>query len=226
MSAGSPRRRASIVGQGGAQDGRRRIVAVGVGQGDDREVESSSDLVDELELVAHPAGGDDPGIGRGDAERTVAAHRASSIDGVIEHGESVPHPPRRDPGWYTPWEYECDRPPPTEIHLPIEGMTCASCVNRIERFLRETDGVETASVNLATERATIRYLPDVAGRAALVGAVEAAGYDVRAQPERAADATATTLAADVALAEDARARARSATSCCVQARRLDRGRRS
>jgi Cu+-exporting ATPase len=71
----------------------------------------------------------------------------------------------------------------SEIQLPIEGMTCASCVNRIERFLRATDGVESASVNLATEIATIRYLPDVAGRAQLVGAVEAAGYDVR--PERA-----------------------------------------
>ena len=67
-----------------------------------------------------------------------------------------------------------------EIQLPIEGMTCASCVNRIERFLRKTEGVEAATVNLATEMATIRYLPDVAGRADLVGAVEAAGYDVRA----------------------------------------------
>ena len=44
-------------------------------------------------------------------------------------------------------------------------MTCASCVNRIERFLRKTPGVETATVNLATEMATIRYLPDVAGPA-------------------------------------------------------------
>ena len=67
----------------------------------------------------------------------------------------------------------------TEIELPIEGMTCASCVNRIERFLSRTEGVETASVNLATEMATIRYLPDVAARADLVGRVEAAGYDVR-----------------------------------------------
>ena len=68
----------------------------------------------------------------------------------------------------------------TEIQLPIEGMTCASCVNRIERFLRQTDGVESATVNLATEMATIHYLPDVADRTALIGAVEAAGYDVRA----------------------------------------------
>ena len=71
-------------------------------------------------------------------------------------------------------------PKATEIQLPIEGMTCASCVNRIERFLQKTEGVETATVNLATEMATIRYLPDITGRDDLVGAVEAAGYDVRA----------------------------------------------
>ena len=61
-------------------------------------------------------------------------------------------------------------------------MTCASCVNRIERFLRKTPGVQDATVNLATELATIVYLPDVAGRADLVGAVEAAGYEIRAAP--------------------------------------------
>src|SRR6185295_3417772 len=66
-----------------------------------------------------------------------------------------------------------------EIRLPIEGMTCGSCVNRIERFLRATDGVEEANVNLATEIATIRYLPEVADEDRLVAAVEAAGYDVR-----------------------------------------------
>ena len=66
-----------------------------------------------------------------------------------------------------------------EVTLPIEGMTCASCVNRIERFLNRTDGVQEASVNLATERATIRFLPSVTGRAELVGAIEAAGYEVR-----------------------------------------------
>ncbi len=71
-------------------------------------------------------------------------------------------------------------PPAAEIQLPIEGMTCASCVNRIERFLRKTPGVEAATVNLATEMATIHYLPTAAGRADLVSAVEAAGYDVRA----------------------------------------------
>src|SRR5262245_5799217 len=57
---------------------------------------------------------------------------------------------------------------PATVALPIEGMTCASCVNRIERFLRKTPGVEEATVNLATEVATIRYLPETAGRAELV----------------------------------------------------------
>jgi P-type Cu+ transporter len=83
----------------------------------------------------------------------------------------------------------------TEIQLPIEGMTCASCVNRIERFLRATDGVESASVNLATEVATIRYLPAVAGLAELTGAVEAAGYDVRPEPEPLPSAPGSSLAA-------------------------------
>jgi Cu+-exporting ATPase len=73
--------------------------------------------------------------------------------------------------------------PTAEIHLPVAGMTCASCVNRIERFLRKTPGVETAAVNLATEMATIRYLPDVAGRAELAGAIEAAGYELKPAPE-------------------------------------------
>ena len=65
-------------------------------------------------------------------------------------------------------------PPTVELTLPIEGMTCASCVNRIQRFLGKTPGVETATVNLATETATVRYRPDVADRDALVAAVEAA----------------------------------------------------
>lgn len=74
---------------------------------------------------------------------------------------------------------------PIEISLDVEGMTCASCVNRIERFLHKTDGVLEASVNIATERATITYDPSTADRADLVGAIEAAGYDVRPEPSKA-----------------------------------------
>jgi P-type Cu+ transporter len=80
-----------------------------------------------------------------------------------------------------------------EIQLPIEGMSCASCVNRIERFLRKTPGVAEASVNLATETATIRYLPEVAGLDELARAIEAAGYDVREVPKPADGARAGLL---------------------------------
>ena len=90
--------------------------------------------------------------------------------------------------------------PPIEIILPIEGMTCASCVNRIERFLKKTPGVETAAVNLATEKATVLVDPGVAGRDELVKAVEAAGYEVR--PEAPAAAQATSAAFDDELSAD------------------------
>ncbi|MGA3056712.1 MAG: cation transporter, partial [Candidatus Limnocylindrales bacterium] len=75
--------------------------------------------------------------------------------------------------------------PTAEVQLPVEGMSCASCVNRIERFLRKTPGVAEASVNLATEVATVRYLPEVAGLDELVRAIEAAGYEVRHLPAAA-----------------------------------------
>src|SRR5512144_2287706 len=90
-----------------------------------------------------------------------------------------------------------DHTPVVELTLPIEGMTCASCVNRIERFLNKTPGVETATVNLATEIATIRYLPDVADRTALVEAIESAGYDVRKRPAATPDTPPLTLAAEL-----------------------------
>jgi Cu+-exporting ATPase len=63
---------------------------------------------------------------------------------------------------------------PKEVRLDLEGMTCASCVNRIERKLNKLDGVE-ASVNFATEQATVRCDASVTVDD-LVAAVEAAGY--------------------------------------------------
>ena len=91
---------------------------------------------------------------------------------------------------------------PIEIILPIEGMTCASCVNRIERFLNKTPGVSTAAVNLATEKATILVDPSLVGRDELVKAVEAAGYDVRPEAPAAAGAASVSLDAELT-AEDA-----------------------
>jgi heavy metal translocating P-type ATPase len=65
------------------------------------------------------------------------------------------------------------------IELKIDGMTCASCVNRVEKALGRVPGVENASVNLATERASIRYLgnADIVDR--LIGAVEQTGYEAK-----------------------------------------------
>jgi Cu+-exporting ATPase len=82
---------------------------------------------------------------------------------------------------------------PIEVDLPVAGMTCASCVNRIERFLRKSDGVVSASVNLATEVATIRYLPQVTGRAELATTIEAAGYELKPPPTDAELAAAADL---------------------------------
>ncbi|MDQ4034772.1 MAG: heavy metal translocating P-type ATPase [Chloroflexota bacterium] len=67
---------------------------------------------------------------------------------------------------------------PSELTLPVVGMTCASCVNRIERFLSRADGITEANVNLATERATVRFDPALIDRTGIVATIEAAGYDV------------------------------------------------
>jgi Cu+-exporting ATPase len=77
-----------------------------------------------------------------------------------------------------------DAPEPTtgELELAIGGMTCASCANRVERKLNKMAGV-TASVNYATERATVTF-PAGVTEAELVATVEAAGYTAAVpQPE-------------------------------------------
>jgi Au+-exporting ATPase len=74
------------------------------------------------------------------------------------------------------------------LNLPIEGMTCASCVGRVERALRAVPGVTEATVNLATERATVK---GTAGAAALIAAIDGAGYAARQIADlSAADGTA------------------------------------
>jgi Cu+-exporting ATPase len=68
--------------------------------------------------------------------------------------------------------------PIEKVILPIGGMTCASCVERVEKALAAVPGVLSSSVNLATERATAHYLVGAVQRADLVAAVEGAGYEV------------------------------------------------
>ncbi len=67
---------------------------------------------------------------------------------------------------------------PSTVELPIEGMTCASCVRRVERALSRVEGVQDASVNLATEQARVTLDPSVATLDLLRAAVERAGYRV------------------------------------------------
>src|SRR5687767_15291604 len=74
-----------------------------------------------------------------------------------------------------------------EIRLPIEGMTCASCVRRVEKALGKVPGVREASVNLATERAKVSYDPAVADPRQFRVAIERAGYSA-GEPEVAASA--------------------------------------
>jgi len=65
-----------------------------------------------------------------------------------------------------------------EVRLPIEGMTCASCVRRVERALQKVDGVSAVSVNLATDEATVAFDPAKVDRTSLTTAIESAGYGV------------------------------------------------
>ncbi len=74
------------------------------------------------------------------------------------------------------------------LDLGVEGMTCASCVARVERALRKVPGVQQASVNLATESARVLMRPSPEGQALVRRAVRNAGYGVR-EPD-AADAQA------------------------------------
>ena len=63
--------------------------------------------------------------------------------------------------------------------LQIEGMTCASCVSRVEKALKAVPGVADAAVNLATEKATVRLLSGTVDTSALEAAVRGAGYELR-----------------------------------------------
>jgi len=68
--------------------------------------------------------------------------------------------------------------PSDELTLPIAGMTCASCVRRVEKALNRVPGVQQASVNLATEKASVVFDSATVGLAQLEAAVEKAGYTV------------------------------------------------
>jgi Cu+-exporting ATPase len=93
------------------------------------------------------------------------------------------------------------------VELPISGMTCASCANRIERKLNKLDGV-AATVNYATERATVDYDPGAAQPQQLIEAVESIGYHAELPVQRPAAPGAAGDEPDPAAAELATMRTR------------------
>src|SRR5262249_18088536 len=110
--------------------------------------------------------------GSGDGEATSAQGVAFKTPGTQSGGSSASH------GM-------------AHATLAIEGMTCGSCVRRVEKGLLRVPGVVEAAVNLATERASVRYDPAVATVERLVDKVKATGYDATPMAERDLSAPST-----------------------------------
>ncbi|MBN2043619.1 MAG: copper-translocating P-type ATPase [Anaerolineales bacterium] len=65
-----------------------------------------------------------------------------------------------------------------QISLPVTGMTCANCVSAVERNIKKAAGVESANVNLTTERASVAYDPALASLDDLISQIQRAGYGI------------------------------------------------
>ena len=65
------------------------------------------------------------------------------------------------------------------INLDIQGMTCAGCVNSVEKALGNVDGVDLAEVNFALNRAAVHYNQEIANPSVLESAVEEAGFEAQ-----------------------------------------------
>jgi P-type Cu+ transporter len=78
---------------------------------------------------------------------------------------------------------ETPRTDTTQVTFPVTGMTCASCVRRIEKALGRVEGVQQANVNLATEKAHVVFDPDRTSVADMRAAVERAGYSIGDTPQ-------------------------------------------
>jgi len=82
--------------------------------------------------------------------------------------------------------------PEEKINLPITGMSCANCAMTIERILKKkVPGVTRASVNFATERASVEYVPSVTNIDKIVAAIQKAGYGAIIPGETLEDAELT-----------------------------------
>ena len=105
--------------------------------------------------------------------------------------------------------------PDARVELAVGGMTCASCAARIEKKLNRLDGV-TATVNFATETATVTYDPSAVGTDDLVATVEATGYTARLpEPPATADSAGTDADAADRAGDDADSLRQRVLICAV-----------
>ncbi|SES02862.1 Cu+-exporting ATPase [Gracilibacillus ureilyticus] len=72
-----------------------------------------------------------------------------------------------------------------KAELDVFGMTCAACSTRIEKVLNKQDGVKSASVNLTTESASIKYNPGLVNQKAIIEKIKTLGYDAKPKAEAA-----------------------------------------
>jgi len=97
-------------------------------------------------------------------------------------------------------QIQTERMVKSQATLTLEGMTCASCAMRIEKGLKKVPGVKDASVNLATEQATVIYDPTQTNLERMVQKVEAVGYQARPQvmsSQLPAQVTVSSIAAEM-----------------------------
>ncbi len=104
-----------------------------------------------------------------------------------------------------------------EILAPVRGMHCAGCVGKVERALRGVEGVAEATVNLATERATVSFDPSRTDLTALQQAVTRAGYELVAPPLAGAPAGAPADEATTHEREQRRLRAKFVVGALLSA---------
>lgn len=109
-----------------------------------------------------------------DPTRTSLIDLTHAVEAAGYKAEPVlPEPPVAEPS-------PAHEPLSGSVSLPIEGMTCASCVRRVEKALGNVPGVTSANVNLATENASVAFDPSLVTLTQLNEAVERAGYHVAA----------------------------------------------
>ena len=77
--------------------------------------------------------------------------------------------------------------PAASVELSVGGMTCASCVARVEKVIGQLPGVTDASVNLATEKASVSFTSGAQDATTIANAIEQAGYEARAMSAESGD---------------------------------------